>query len=100
MIQLELNLHIEVIKCINTNFLSRTDKIYSSIFGRTASYCSTDNIVFIEKNTIDSPEFFKTYNIIGSPYTIIFKNYKPIYRFQGIKPQSQLMEILEEVQYL
>ena len=100
--QYELNLDIQVIKIIDTNHEDkRIDRIYSAIFGRTATLVKEPNIVFKEWNTKNNTEKINQYNFItGYPFTIFFKNNKVVYYFQGLKATAQLLEDLEKVKYL
>jgi len=91
---------IEIIKAIQTYPEHRFNKIYSAIFGRTAAYCSTSQITFIEKNTELDQEWLKKYSVDTFPTTLFFKNNILKTRIIGILPQIKIMNILEVVKYL
>jgi len=100
--QFELNLDIKIVKIINTSHLDeRMDRIYSSIFGRTASLATQPNVIFEEWNTKSHMDKIEQYDFVtGYPFTIFFKNNKVVYYFQGLKATAQLLELLEKVKYL
>ena len=87
---------IEVIKVINTQFPNRTETIYSSIFGRTSSYYAGEpSITFIEKNTIEHPDWIKENNINTFPTTLFYKDGELIETKRGIIASQHIIAVIE-----
>jgi hypothetical protein len=87
---------IEVIKVINTQFPNRTEKIYSSIFGRTSSYYSDEpKVIFIEKNTIDHLDWIEENNITSFPTTLFYKDGELIAEKKGIIASQHIIAEIE-----
>ena len=87
---------IEVIKVINTQFPNRTENIYSSIFGRTSGYYADEsNITFIEKNTIEHPDWIEENNINSFPTTLFYKDGELIATRRGILASQHIIEVIE-----
>ena len=92
---------IEVIKCINTQFPNRPDKICSSIVARTAAWykekLNRDDVVFIEKNTIEHSEWLKENKIDKFPALLFYKDGELKYSRAHIMAQAQIMEVIENL---
>ncbi len=92
---------IEVIKVVNSNHPNRTDKICSSIVARTATWykekLNRDDVVFIEKNTIEHKEWIKENNIKGFPMLLFYKDGELKYKRHHIMAQAQIMEVIENL---
>ena len=92
---------IEVIKCINTQFPNRPDKICSAIVGRTATWykekLNRDDIVFIEKNTIEHSEWLNKNKIDKFPALLFYKDGELKYSRAHIMAQAQIMEVIENL---
>jgi hypothetical protein len=87
---------IEVIKVINTQFPTRIQNIYSSIFGRTSSYYADEpNIIFIEKNTIEHSDWIEENNITSFPTTLFYKDRELIATRQGIIASHHIIMEIE-----
>ena len=69
---------IEVIKCINNNFPNqRTDRICSSIVGRTAAWYNKlgrTDVVFIEKGTFKDKKWLAKNKITSFPTLLFYKD--------------------------
>ena len=78
-------------------------KIYSSIFGRAASYYPKEprlshiNAIFLEKHVDYDIEFCKKYNIKVTPTTLFFKDKKLLLKKEGIMATAKIFKILEEI---
>jgi hypothetical protein len=92
---------IEVIKCINTQFPNRPDKICSSIVARTAVWykekLNRDDVVFIEKNTIEHSEWLNENKINKFPSLLFYKDGELKYSRAHIMAQAQIMEVIENL---
>ena len=92
---------IEVIKCINTQFPNRTDKICSSIVGRTAAWykekLNREDIIFIEKNNIEHKEWLSDNKINKFPSLLFYKDGELKYSRAHIMAQVQIMEVIENL---
>ena len=87
---------IEVIKVIDTQFPNRTEKIYSSIFGRTSSYYADENnITFIEKNPIEHSDWIKENNITTFPTTLFYKDGELIAEKKGLISSQHIIAEIE-----
>ena len=92
---------IEVIKCINTQFPNRPDKICSAIVGRTAAWykekLNRDDVVFTEKNTIEHSEWLDENKINKFPALLFYKDGELKYSRAHIMAQAQIMEVIENL---
>lgn len=87
---------IEVIKVINSQFPSRIQTIYSSIFGRTSGYYTDEpNITFIEKNTIEHNDWIQQHNITIFPTTFFYKDGELIAEKKGIISSKHIIIEIE-----
>jgi hypothetical protein len=87
---------IEVIKVINTQFPNRTEKIYSSIFGRTSGYYADEpKVTFIEKNTIEHSDWIEENNITSFPTTLFYKDGELIAEKKGIIASQHIIAEIE-----
>ena len=87
---------IEVIKVINTQFPTRIQTIYSSIFGRTSGYYADEpKVTFIEKNTIEHPDWIEENNITSFPTTLFYKDGKLIAEKKGIIASQHIIAEIE-----
>ena len=87
---------IEIVKISNTQFPNRTETIYSSIFGRTSSYYAGEpNITFIEKNTIEHPDWIEENNITSFPTTLFYKDGELIAEKKGIIASQHIIAEIE-----
>jgi hypothetical protein len=87
---------IEVIKVINTQFPTRIQTIYSSIFGRTSGYYADEpNITFIEKNTIEHSDWIQENNISSFPTTLFYKDGELISEKKGIIASQHIIAEIE-----
>ena len=87
---------IEVIKVINTQFPTRVQTIYSSIFGRTSGYYADEpNVTFIEKNTIEHPDWIEENNISSFPTTLFYKDGELISTKVGIIASQHIIAEIE-----
>ena len=92
---------IEVIKCINTQFPSRSDRICSSIVGRTAAWykekLNRDDIIFTEKNTVDDTKWLWKNEINSFPTLLFYKDGELKFNRSHIMAQAQIMEVIENL---
>ena len=92
---------IKVIKCINTQFPNRQDKIMSSIVGRTAAWykekLNRDDVIFIEKNTIEHYDWLDENQIDKYPSLLFYKDGELKYSRAHIMAQAQIMEVIENL---
>jgi hypothetical protein len=92
---------IEVIKCINTQFPNRPDKICSSIVARTATWykekLNRDDVVFTEKNTIEHSGWLVKNKINTFPTLLFYKDGELKYSRAHIMAQAQIMEVIENL---
>ena len=92
---------IKIIKCINTQFPNRTDTICSSIVARTSAWyrdkLKRDDVEFIEKNTIEHPEWLKENKIDKFPALLFYKDGELKYSRARIMAQAQIMEVIENL---
>ena len=87
---------IEVIKVINTQFPTRIQTIYSSIFGRTSSYYADEpKVTFIEKNTIEHSDWIEENNITTFPTTLFYKDGELIAEKKGIIASQHIIAEIE-----
>lgn len=92
---------IEVIKCINNNFPNqRTDRICSSIVGRTAAWYNKlgrTDVVFIEKGTFKDKKWLAKNKITSFPTLLFYKDGELKYERNKIMAQAQIMEVIENL---
>ena len=87
---------IEVIKVINTQFPTRIQTIYSSIFGRTSGYYADEpKVTFIEKNTIEHSDWIDDNNISSFPTTLFYKDGELISTKVGIIASQHIIAEIE-----
>jgi hypothetical protein len=92
---------IEVIKCINTQFPNRPDKICSSIVARTAAWykekLNRDDVIFTEKNTTNDAKWLRQNSINKFPALLFYKDGELKYSRAHIMAQAQIMEVIENL---
>ena len=87
---------IEVIKVINTQFPTRIQTIYSSIFGRTSGYYADEpKVTFIEKNTIEHSDWIDENHITSFPTTLFYKDGELIAEKKGIIASQHIIAEIE-----
>ena len=92
---------ITVIKCINSQFPSRSAQICSSIVGRTAAWyrdkLKRTDVEFIEKNTIEHYDWLGENKIDKFPSLLFYKDGELKYSRAHIMAQAQIMEVIENL---
>jgi len=92
---------IEVIKCINTQFPNRLNRICSSIVGRTAKWYNEElnrnDVVFIEKNNTQDYDWLRINKVSTFPTLLFFKDGELKYSRPHIMAQAQIMEVIENL---
>jgi thiol-disulfide isomerase/thioredoxin len=96
--QLELPLLIEVVKVVDNEI--RICKIQGAVISRMAVKYSSKNLIFIEKNTKEHKDFIQQYKIRQFPTLMFFLNSKLKKQVSRILPTPEILDIIENIQYL
>lgn len=96
--QLELPFLIEVIKVVDPDI--RACKIQGAIIGRMAAKWGNENLIFIEKNTLEHQEFIKKHKIRQFPTLMFFLNSKLKKKVTKVLPTKEIVKLIIKTKYL